>query len=236
MRANGKIVVATAFTLILAFLFLTPIVSYATPSGAYACPANGCNFLRYASVTYWGLGVGGTWRDVTGYSISVPPASTVVISSSSVSYTVNAEPTHTATSITDSTNNLQLRLFLNASSSSTSGVTVSVFVDEYNPLGTTNNVTAEGNWPLTIGDLDGAPCWSNDWPLGFAIASGHYTSANMTTAKFLDLVNPGVTYSCPLYVGYGTPTGYLFQPMSDTATTYGCIGTSPCLTGSVATG
>jgi len=159
-----------------------------------------------------------------------------IVTGPTVNSTTSGGPTQTATSATGSKDNLQLQLSLNTSSSS-----VSVFVDEYNPLGTTNNVTAEdsetanGNWTVRIGNLDGAPCWSDDWPLGFAIASGHYTSANITTAKFLDLVNPGVTYSCPLYVGYGTPAGYAFEPMSDTATTYGCIG-EPCLTGSVATG
>jgi len=245
MRVSRPWVATAAIAFILIFLFLVPVISYALPPGVYHCPANGCNFPRYGSITYWALGVGGIWTYTNSYSISLAPApfatSSTVVSTSSVSYTVNGEPTHTTTTATDSRNNLQLRLFLNTSSSSAGGVMASVFVDEYNPLGTTNNVTAEdnetadGNWSLRIGDLDGAPCWSDDWPLGFAIASGHYTSANITTAKFLDLVNPGVTYSCPLYVGYGTPAGYAFEPMSDTATTYGCIG-EPCLTGSVATG
>ena len=34
-----------------------------------------------------------------------------------------------------------------------------------------------------------------------------------------------------MYFGYGSPTGDLFQPMSDSGTSYGCIGVSPCLTG-----
>lgn len=87
MKVSRTRTAAAAFAFILAFLFLVPVVSYGIPAGVYNCPPRGCDFLRYGSVTFWGLGVGGTWRDVTGYSISFPPASTVVTSSSSVSYT-----------------------------------------------------------------------------------------------------------------------------------------------------
>jgi len=90
MKVNRRSVVGAAFACGLAFLFLVPVISYGIPPGAFNCPANGCNFLRYGSVTYWGLGVGGTWRDVTGYSISVATASAAVSSSSSVSYTVSS--------------------------------------------------------------------------------------------------------------------------------------------------
>jgi hypothetical protein len=236
MKARRKAVVAVALASIVAFLFLAPVIGYATPSGAYNCPANGCNFLRYGSVTYWGLGVGGTWRDVTGYSVSVAPASTVIISSSSMSYTVSAEPTHTVTSVTDTENSLQLQLYLNASSSPATGVSVGVFVDEYNPLASTNNVTAASHWMAALNGDNGAPCWIDSFTVGFAIAQGYYTSSNVTAAKLLDLVNPGATYNCPLYLGYANPTGFLFKPMSDTAASYGCIGESPCPTGSASSG
>ena len=237
MKVDRKTAVAVVFAAILAFLFLVPLVSYGIPPGTYHCPLNGCDFLRYGSVTYWAFGVGATWREARGYSIEVIGATTAAGSTtSSVSYTVTAEPTHAATSVTDTKNHLQLRLSLNASSA-VNGVTVSVFVDEYNLLGSTNNVTAAHNWPLTISELDGAPCWRDDWPVGFAIASGQYTSANITTAKFLDLVDPGATYNCPLFLGYGHPIGFLFQPLNDTAASYGCVGVSPsCPTGSASTG
>ena len=237
MKVNRNAAAVAAFVCVLAFLFLAPVVSYGIPAGVYNCPVNGCNFLRYGSVTYWSFGVGGTWRDVTGYSFSVATGPKAVSISSSVSYTVNGEPTHMTTSATDPTTKLQLQLSLNASSSSESGVAVSVSVDEYNTLDSTNNVAAANNWLVAINSLDGAPCWSDGFTVGFAIAEGYYTSSNVTAAKFLDLVNPGATYSCPLYLGYGNPTGYLFRPMNDTAASYGCVGVSPsCPAGSASTG
>ncbi len=228
MKVNRKVAVGAAIAFILAFLFLVPVVYYAPPPGAFACPANGCNFLRYGSVTYEGFGVGGTWRDVTGYSISFATASTPVSSSSSVSYSVTAEPTHTAKAVVDSANNLQLQLSLNASSSSASGIMVSVTVDERSTLATTNNLTAANEWPLTLNGLNGPPCWPGNYPVGLAIAEGHYASSNMTLAKFLDLVNPGATFGCP--AGLSDIARYVFQPMNDSAMVYGSCGTGPCLT------
>jgi hypothetical protein len=99
----------------------------------------------------------------------------------------------TPTALTNSANDLQLQLYLN-SSSSASGFAVSVTVDDYNTLASTNNVTAASDWLVALGYLDGAPCWVNGFTVGFAIAEGHYTPSNVTEAKFLDLVNPGVTY------------------------------------------
>jgi len=81
----------------------------------------------------------------------------------------------------------------------------------------------------------GAPCWSDSFTVGLAIAEGHYAPSNVTAAKFLNLVDPGATYNCPLYLGYGNPAGYIFQPLSDTAMEYGCNGTSPCLAASAST-
>jgi hypothetical protein len=121
MKVNRKTVVAVVLAFILAFLFLVPVVSYGIPPGTFSCPANGCNFLRYGSVTYWGLGVGGTWRDVTGYSISVASASAAVSSSSSVSYTVSSAcigPTTTSTVLSGTSTVIQTcsvsQLILNA--------------------------------------------------------------------------------------------------------------------------
>jgi hypothetical protein len=140
----------------------------------------------------------------------------------------------TPTALTNSANNLQLQLYLN-SSSSASGFAVSVTVDDYNTLASTNNVTAANDWLVALSYLDGAPCWVNGFTVGFAIAQGHYTSSNVTAAKFLDLVNPGTTISCPLYLGYGNPTGFLFLPMSDTADSYGC-NQQRCMSGGASTG
>ncbi|HVC26765.1 MAG TPA: hypothetical protein VND40_01250 [Nitrososphaerales archaeon] len=108
---------------------------------------------------------------------------------------------------------------------------VSLFADVYNPSSSTANVTSANDWVVPLNGTDGVPCGDEGQTVGFAIAEGYYTSSNVTAAKLLDLVNPGATYNCPLYFGYGSPTGFLFQPMSDSGTSYGCIGVSPCLTG-----
>ena len=155
-------------------------------------------------------------------------------STSSVSYTVDAQPTHTATAVTDPTDSLQLQLSLNASSSPEDGVTVSAAVDEYNTLASTDNMTTADSWPLALNGLNGPPCWPGNYPVGVAIAEGHYTSSNITAAKFLDLVNPTASYGCP--AEFAHIEGYLFQPMSDTAVIYGFCGTDQCLTEKVSVG
>jgi hypothetical protein len=142
----------------------------------------------------------------------------------------------TPTALANSANNLQLQLFLN-SSSSANGLAVSVIVDDYNTLGSANNVTAANDWHVGLSGLDGEPCGDGDGVVGFAVAEGHYTPSNITAAKFLDLVNPKAAFNCPLYLGYGSPTGFLFVPMSEAADSYGCIGVSPtCPTGGAFTG
>ncbi len=137
----------------------------------------------------------------------------------------------TPTAFTNAADNLQLQLYLN-SSSSASGFAVSITADEYNTLASTNNVTAANGWVVALNGGNGAPCGDDGPPIGFAIAEGYYTSSNVTAAKFLDLVNPGATYSCPLYLGYGNPTGFLFFPMTDVATSYGC-NQQTCMSGSM---
>ena len=103
-------------------------------------------------------------------------------------------------------NYLNLQLSLNTSTSSGT-FTVSVITDEYNPLNSPINVTAADSWLVTLNGLNGAPCWVDDWPVAFGIASGHFTTSNVTSAKFLDLVNPSTTYNCPIYLGvFGSAT------------------------------
>ncbi len=140
----------------------------------------------------------------------------------------------TPTALANAADNLQLQLYLN-SLSSESGFAVSVTVDDYNTLATTNNVTAANDWSVALGYLEGAICGDDGAIVGVAIAEGHYTSSNVTAAKFLDLVNPGVTYSCPLYLGYGNPRGFLFLPMSEFADSYGC-NQQMCMSGGASTG
>jgi hypothetical protein len=153
--------------------------------------------------------------------------------------TVSVQPTHIATTVTNPMNSLELRLFVNASSSSATRVSVSVFVDAYNPSSYAANVTSANDWVVPLTGNDGAPCGDDTYTqtptAGFAMAEGHYTPSNVTEAKLLDLVNPSVTYNCPLYLGYANPTRFLFQPMSDMAVSYGC-NQPQCMTGSASTG
>ena len=147
-----------------------------------------------------------------------------------------AQNTRSQTSVSHSTNSLQLRLYVNVSSPSGSGPEVGVLVDEYNPLDSAINVTTANSWSVALNWDYGAPCWSNGSTVGFAIAMGYFSPSNVTTARFLDLVNPSATYNCPLYLGYGNPTGYYFQSMNDAATSYGCMGVNPCPSGRAITG
>jgi hypothetical protein len=50
----------------------------------------------------------------------------------------------------------------------------------------------------------------------------------VSTAKFLDLVNPKASYSCPDYGAFYHVAGYVFQPTSEIAATYGCLGGNSC--------
>ena len=190
---------------------------------------------------YYPLTINGTLVNGTQFSYTVPvqvvPPTVSAGTTTSVSSTTSGDTTQTRATVTDSIDSMELRLSLNTSSSS-GGISISVFADEYNPLVSMNNVTAANDWFVPLNYLDGAICGDDGPTVGFAIAQGHYTSSNATAAKFLDLVNPvGATYHCPLYLGYASATGFLFQPMSDMAASYGCNpGTSECLSGSASTG
>jgi hypothetical protein len=150
---------------------------------------------------------------------------TTLITTSSTTTT----STSTATAATDPTNGLELRLYLNTSSSSGTGANVSMFADAYNPSSSTLNVTSADDWVVPISGINGDVCGSDT--VRFAMAEGYYTSSNVTAAKLLVLLDPSTTFNCPVYFGYGNPTAFLFQPMSDGGASYGCVGVSPCLTG-----
>jgi hypothetical protein len=184
------------------------------------------------------LSINGTLVNGTQFSytvqVQVVPPTVSASNTSSVSSTTSGGTTQTRATVTDSIDNMELRLSLNTSFSS-SGASVSVSVDEYNPTAATNNVTATNDWFAPLNYLDGAPCGDDGPTVGFAVAQGYYTSSNATAAKFLDLVNPGATYNCPLYLGYGDATGFLFQPMSDMAASYGC-NQQRCMSGGASTG
>ena len=112
---------------------------------------------------------------------------------------------------------------------------MSIFADAYNPSTSTANVTAANDWVIPLNSSNGAPCGDEGQTVGFAMAEGHYTSTNITAAKLLDLVNPLAIIHCALYLGYGSPAGFLFQPMSDSGASYGCVGVSPTCPGGNAT-
>lgn len=88
-----RVAIAAFFALIIAFLFLVPVIGYSIPLGAYHCPVNGCQFLRYGSITYWAFGIGATMRDVRGYTLGVATTTPAISTSSSVSYTSTTSST-----------------------------------------------------------------------------------------------------------------------------------------------
>ncbi len=167
-------------------------------------------------------------KTVVSTSTSTSTLTTTLISTSAT--TATSTPTATAT---DPTNGLELRLYLNTSSSSGTGANVSIFADVYNPSSATANVTSANGWVVPLNGTNGAPCGNSGQTVGFAMAEGYYTSSNITAAKLLDLVNASAVYMCPLYFGYASATAFLFQPMSDSGSAYGCVGVSPtCYNGS----
>jgi hypothetical protein len=109
-------------------------------------------------------------------------------------------------------------------------------MDDYNTLASTKNVISASDWAVALNGDNGPPCLDNSYPVGVAVAQGYYTSSNVSTTKFLDLVDPHATYACPDFAAFGDAAGYVFQPMSEIAASYGCIGVTPCLTDPVSTG
>lgn len=125
------------------------------------------------------------------------------------------------------TNGLELRLYLSTTQTSGTEANLSISADVYNPSSAAANVTSANDWVVPLNWTNGAPCRDSGQTVGFAMAQGYYASSNITAARLYDLVNTSTTYMCPLYFGYGDATGFLFQPMSDSGSAYGCIGVSP---------
>ena len=120
-------------------------------------------------------------------------------------------------------NGLQLQLSINATSVAP-GQSVGISVDEYNTLTQANNLTASDGWPVAY--LSDGPCGYLNQPMGFAVLSGNYVAANVSSAEPLQIYAPGV-YSCPLMVG--GIHGYDFAPMNSTAEVYAMCSPEPCL-------
>jgi hypothetical protein len=122
-----------------------------------------------------------------------------------------------------SAGSLLVRLELN-STRIVSGATVGINVSDYNTSPMWLNLSKE-----SAGVLDGLStgvCPSLYYPFGIAVFQGRYTSANMSQAVPLRIFP---VIPCPLLVRY--ITGYLFRPMSDTATILPGTGEIPIATG-----
>jgi len=179
-------------------------------------------------------------RNYTRLSIAIVVAA-VVISASALSYssfeqtmtitrgttviggtttsTSTASPTYTTTAVTDATNNVRLQLAVNITSSD-ANVSVHADVSEYNTLTSQNNVNAAGLWAIPLLHAQTTPCTPSYQAVGLAVAQGYYTGANISSAKFLDFINPGITYACTEQ----TPTqinSYSFEPLKDVANVSG---------------
>jgi len=125
MKANRAKILAASFAVVLAFLFLVPITRYGIPlrqGTTTTCPASGCAFPRFGSLTYSTLGFGGVLESNGAYTISTMMTAAGPLSvSSSVSYTVSSAcvgPTTTSTMLNGTSTVIQTcsisRLVLNS--------------------------------------------------------------------------------------------------------------------------
>jgi hypothetical protein len=118
----------------------------------------------------------------------------------------------TSASYVNATQHLQLRLFVNESSTGGTDGNATIFIraDEYNTLATANNVSKGTEWGLD--GLSLGACGTQIYPFGVALYSGTYTVANVSKAEPLQIypITP-----CPMLIRL--VTGYLFQPTSDLA-------------------
>lgn len=123
---------------------------------------------------------------------------------------------------TGSANGLQLRLSLNATSLAEGGA-LGISVSEFNTQTTANNVTKARDWAVT--GLSLGPCATEGYsiyPFGVAVYKGAYTGSNLSGASPLDIYP---TVACPMFLRL--VTGYLFQPLNDSAVILPSNGASP---------
>jgi hypothetical protein len=107
---------------------------------------------------------------------------------------------------------LMLSLSLNSTTFQL-GQEVSVVIDEQNTLAKVNNVSTSNSWPLE--GLTVGPCGPLDYPIGWEIFQGYYTSPNVSSATPLQVYDPSAAYGCPGVSGI--ISAYVFQPSSDIA-------------------
>jgi hypothetical protein len=138
---------------------------------------------------------------VTGAVVLYPPAGTGGTSSSSTSSTS-----------TLASNGLQLRLALDATNIPPGG-SLGVKVSEFNTRSVANNVTKADLW--SVQGLSLGACATEGYsiyPFGVAVYQGKYTVANLSEGTPLQIF-PEVP--CPMLLRL--VTGYLFQPLNDSA-------------------
>lgn len=117
---------------------------------------------------------------------------------------------------------LQLRLSLSATSLAEWG-TLGISVSEFNTQTTPNNVTKAQDWAVT--GLSLGPCATEGYsiyPFGVAVYKGAYTGSNISEASPLNIYP---TVACPMLIRL--VTGYLFQPLNDSAVILPSNGASP---------
>jgi len=130
-------------------------------------------------------------------------SSTSVSSISSVATTSSNTSSH-------GQNGLQLELGVSRTSL-LPGESLSITVAEYNTLDSANNVSSGSNW--SISDLELGSCGHTVYPFGIAIFSGVYTASNVSEGTPLQIFPADVP--CPLFIML--ITGYIFQPLNDSA-------------------
>lgn len=142
----------------------------------------------------------------------------------------NAAGTSPATASFDQTsasgtgaNGLKLELSINTTSIAP-GQSLEISLGDYNTLSRANNLSAADGWPVSY--LSDGPCGDLNYPMGFAVVSGNYVTANVSSAQPLALYAPG-TYFCPLVVG--GVKGYDFASTNSTAEVYAACTPEPCL-------
>ena len=105
-----------------------------------------------------------------------------------------------------------LNLALNATST-TSGTRIAFSVWANNTSGQIDNVTSEGNWPVT--NLSAAPCYTN-MPMRVGVIVGYYTESNFSLGVVYPLSSPLSDSNCALAAGTA-PSYFLFKPLGSEA-------------------
>jgi hypothetical protein len=119
---------------------------------------------------------------------------------------------------------LRLIVALN-SSAIQSGLAIDITVLENNTLSSFNNVSASKNWPLN--NLGVGSCGPVNFPMGFAVYQGHFSSNNISSACALWIYQPG-PHGCPMILS--SVSEYDFATMSDSASVVGSCDLNPYFT------